>query len=334
MVSQVKWPFAFVSGSDGAGVGWAVVHSRVVSPDRQEQFAALRRAGYRFAGMTSDVTFPALDGPDHLDYASVCEAWCHCFRDPEAHLPADVPRALVSDSDFTDPVTLSPSRRGSAPYDFVYVGASEPWKRKAKNWDLARRCLPRLARAGHRGLVIGVEPEETWPGVTFVPWLARPEFLACLGSARFLFAPNEGDASPKVLAEALCLDVPVLVNRRILGGWKYVNAFTGAFFEDEHDVASGAQRCAGITGSPRAWFCAHHGPYHAGRRVLGLLRTVDPGISERSHLSLVRELAAGVRPAGTRSRRAAAPLPSESSGSTGATSRRPTSAPPRPGART
>ena len=44
--------------------------------------------------------------------------------------------------------------------------------------------------------------------------------------ARFIFIPNEKDASPRVLTEALSLNVPALVNENILGGWKKFNNLT------------------------------------------------------------------------------------------------------------
>lgn len=78
------------------------------------------------------------------------------------------------------------------------------------------------------------------------------------GCHRVLFAPNLHDASPRVLAEALCLDVPILVNRHIVGGWKYVHSETGAFFDSIdnvvpafRDIINGLQR-----GDlhPREWF--------------------------------------------------------------------------------
>ena len=84
-----------------------------------------------------------------------------------------------------------------------------------------------------------------------------------------MFAPNLHDASPRVLAEALCLDVPILVNRHILGGWKYVSNETGAFFGGEHDVVDAVRallserRRAEL--QPRRWFkCAHFPGYIKG----------------------------------------------------------------------
>lgn len=49
-------------------------------------------------------------------------------------------------------------------------------------------------------------------------------------------APNVHDASPRVLVEGLSLNLPILVNRHIIGGWKYVNDQTGAFFDSEENV--------------------------------------------------------------------------------------------------
>lgn len=85
--------------------------------------------------------------------------------------------------------------------------------------------------------------------------------MLILRACRVLFAPNLHDASPRVLAEAMCLNVPILVNRHILGGWKYVNNQTGAFFDSEDDVVEAfkgilaAQADARL--QPRQWYkCA------------------------------------------------------------------------------
>ena len=43
------------------------------------------------------------------------------------------------------------------------------------------------------------------------------------------------DASPRVSTQALIHDVPLLMNRHISGGWKYMNDRTGEFFSDITD---------------------------------------------------------------------------------------------------
>ena len=59
-----------------------------------------------------------------------------------------------------------------------------------------------------------------------------------LQKARFIFVPNVSDASPRVLTEALCYDLRLLVNYNLLGGWKYVNEQTGVLFNDVNFQAS------------------------------------------------------------------------------------------------
>lgn len=75
---------------------------------------------------------------------------------------------------------------------------------------------------------------------------------------RVLFAPNIHDASPRVLVEGLSLNVPILVNRHILGGWKYVNNQTGSFFDSEDNVVEAFRdiqaRQQQSQLRPREWF--------------------------------------------------------------------------------
>lgn len=289
---MLRWPLSYVTDSRQHGTGWAVIHAPVVSPSRYEQFAVLRRAGFRFIGMTSDGTFPRDTGAESLDYGAICEAWCHCFREPDRYLPRDAPRALISHSDFTDSRRVAAEAEAAQygderPADFVFVGATEPWKQQAKNWPLAQRAIPRLCDAlGLRALVVGAPPDLSSSSVTCTPSLPWRELLRRIARARFLFVPSIDDASPRVLTEALALDVPVVVYRGILGGWKYVNAFTGAFFDGEHDVVDVVRTCMERTLKPRRWFEANFGPYHAGKRLLDLIRVLDPSIEERSFLGL------------------------------------------------
>jgi hypothetical protein len=50
-------------------------------------------------------------------------------------------------------------------------------------------------------------------------------------AAKFVLFPNTADASPRLIVEALVRSRPVLVNRDIYGGWKYVNSKTGYLFK-------------------------------------------------------------------------------------------------------
>ncbi len=293
IVTVLRWPFLFVLNARSQRTGWALVNGPIVTPEQRDQFAELRRAGYRFAGMSSYMTFPVMDTADTLDYEALCEVWCHCFREPDRFLSTAMPHALISISDFTDYQRITPEfvvrTNLEESFDFIYVGATEEWKRQAKNWQLAARCIPRLCQELRlRCLVIGT-PTGDFPSshnVIFRSVLRWDVFLGLLARARLLFVPNICDASPRLLAEALCLNVPLVVNRSILGGWKYVNRFTGVFFTNEKDITAAVQACCEQTVAPREWFRANYGPYLAGRRLFRLLTLVDSGISERSHVRI------------------------------------------------
>jgi len=303
-VENLKEPFFWVVDSRQQETGWVVINGPIITHAEQEQFAELRRLNYRFMGMSSYLTFPLTDNADTLEYETVCEAWCHCFREPDQFFKTDIPRALISYSDFTDFHRLSPqnviTNIRAERFDVVYAGATEDWKRVPKNWRLAGRCIPRMcAELGLRALVIGTPNEDfaEAPGVNFVSHLPWHDLLAHLVQSRFLFVPNVLDPSPKVLGEALCLDVPLVMHKEILGGWKYINAFTGVFFNGEEDVIAAVRACLNKSRNPRDWFRVNYGPYLAGQRLLRLLRSVDPSISEQSHLCLVESESAEAHPA-------------------------------------
>jgi hypothetical protein len=288
LLRDLQWPFEAVRARDGRTCRWVVVHGPIVTPAHEAQFAELRRAGIRLLGMTSYLDFPRAPTVEGLDYEATCEAWCHCFRQPERHFHHPAPRLLLSASDFVDwrwieraAATAPPREPDDLAHDVVYVGAFEPWQRGPKNWALAARCLPRFRRAlGLRTLVIGHHDSEFPPqaGIRFVPALPWPQLLASMARARFLFVPNALDPSPRVIAEALCLDRPVLMNRVILGGWKYVNRYTGTFFDDENDVVEAADALLASSPAPRDWFRTHFGPEVAGARLTAFLAKLDAAL--------------------------------------------------------
>ncbi|AQZ61716.1 unnamed protein product [[Actinomadura] parvosata subsp. kistnae] len=287
-------PFLRVSDPAGRPLPWVLVRAPVTGRARHARLAALARDGHRFAGMTSYAGFPGPGWRDERDYGLLCEAWFHCFRHPDRHLPPHGPRALVSESDFTDPRRVDPARIAAAPRaDVVCVCAAH--LADLKNWPLVRRCLPRLLAAGLRVLVVDPPERAAPPGAEFTPRLPWPHLLAAVAGARCLLVPAVLDASPRVLAEALCLDVPVVVNRSILGGWKYVNAFTGVFFDGADDVVQAVTAACSGTRRPRAYFTAHHGPLRAGAAVLAVLRRLQPDLPAVSHVLLTAD-DGGARP--------------------------------------
>jgi glycosyltransferase involved in cell wall biosynthesis len=286
-------PFLALVDSDGRSSGWCALTGPL-----QEQDRALYdrlRSRYRFIGLTSYETFPRTDEGVFADYSDLCEGWCHCFRDPGLYISAEVPLALISESDFTNPSAIQPRPDAPKEFDFVYVCLPGVRKELRKNWALAKQCLPALCLdMGLSGLVLGRWQILDLPfrtNLTVVGDLRRHEVLEYLALARFLLVPNVIDASPRIIAESLCSDVPVIMNGAILGGWKYVDEPTGAFFTSKDDIGSAVEACLASRLDPRRWFADHYGPDLTSRRLAGFLRRVDSSISPDSRLLLSGSLA-------------------------------------------
>ena len=279
---DLAWPFLGLTDEHGCDFGWFGLVGPVWTESELRQLDLLTRTR-RVLGFTAFLRFPLQ--PPVCPPSAHPEAWAHCFRCPE-ELSAAVPNVFLPLSDFTDPLLVSPESVGAGmarEYDFIYVCQAGSASEQVKGWELARRCLPILAGdLGLRGLLVGraeiaelddLGCADRLDVVGELPW---PELMRRFAASRFLFVPNGLDPSPRVIAEALLMGTPVLVNRHILGGWHQVNPFTGAFFESEADVASGARRCLTEWTSPRRWFAAHLGPLRSGARLAELVRMVDP----------------------------------------------------------
>jgi hypothetical protein len=97
-----------------------------------------------------------------------------------------------------------------------------------------------MIEKGLKILIIGREkmddPSEEHPNIilkTFTPYY---DFVDLIEKSKVCFVPNISDASPRVITESLIKGVPVLVNRKIFGGWKYVCGQTGKFFDNENNI--------------------------------------------------------------------------------------------------
>ncbi len=213
---------------------------------------------YIILGIASYLEFPNLvsnpfenfeENYKKYKYKELCEGWIHCFRKPENYFPRNMPLLFASESDWTDCNALKPDKSIKKEYDFIYICLKVDEKKKKcddwatfnKNWDLAKKCLHIFCNKYKlKGLLVGRKDCELPQGcndlmetTNMVPY---QELKKMYNKCKFIFLPNEKDASPRVLTEALATDLPALINKNILGGWKYINSKTGEFFTDENDV--------------------------------------------------------------------------------------------------
>ena len=114
------------------------------------------------------------------------------------------------------------------------------------------------------------------------------EFIKQYEKCRFIFVPNLLDASPRVLSEALCFNLPCLVNKNILGGWKYVNNKTGMLFNNENDFENILQTFLNKfdTFTPRDYFINNHGAQYEGKEIVSFIKKHVPNYKKEINLDL------------------------------------------------
>jgi len=97
-----------------------------------------------------------------------------------------------------------------------------------------------MADSGLKILIIGRkkmdDSSEEHKNITLKSFTPYYDFVDLIEKSKICFVPNISDASPRVITESLIKGVPVLVNKNIFGGWKYVCSKTGYFFNDENDI--------------------------------------------------------------------------------------------------
>jgi hypothetical protein len=169
--------------------------------------------------------------------------WLHVVHDPQYYF-GNKPRMLLSGSDFQLEVSEKSLPLGSTlnfkDYDVVYVNRGyHKYYDIAKNWTLGLKTLELLAKhTDLRLMYIGGHklPTHLQKRITSYPRLTQENFIPTLSRCRLMYVPSIVDASPRILTQALSANVGLVMNKGIIGGWKYINDDTGAFFEGFHDA--------------------------------------------------------------------------------------------------
>ncbi len=97
--------------------------------------------------------------------------------------------------------------------------------------------------------------------------------------ARFAFLPQICDASPRVSTQALSMNIPLLMNRNIMGGWKYLlPGKTGEFFHDMSDFKESLRLILDNTRGdnspyePLDFVLQNYGNHHSGRKLFEFVK--------------------------------------------------------------
>lgn len=267
--------------------------------DALKKYREYKEKGVHIFGITAYKSFPRIivDGSenkyevvDQFDYVSEIKNWCTCFKNNnEFGFTKNNNTIDMSESDFYDP-----DDKDDVPkkYDFIYIcgkdGDNCPlngWNAINRNFNFALAVFPiMMKKNGLKGLVVGrlgcgLEEEygDKIEITDFLPW---NELQDKMRESRFLFLPNVNDASPRVIAECLVKNVPVLMNKNILGGWKYINPETGDFFTNEYDFEDSLNRLFDKLEdmSPKEWWKKNHGEKKSRKKLRDFLDKSFPGV--------------------------------------------------------
>lgn len=229
-----------------------------------EQYKQYKKDNFLILGISSYNEFPSittnkhdsLNNPKekawtHYNYMKLVDGWLHCFRNPEKHINKSMPKTLISESDFCNYDVYKPDPSIKKKYDFIYIcpkdnDKCDGWVSINKNWNLAKECIKIMCQKYKlKGLLVGRKgcdlPKGTEKYLSTTGFLSQTKLIEAYNECKFILIPNKSDASPRVLTEAMCVNLPILLNYNIVGGWKYISEKTGAFFKNKDDFEQGLQ---------------------------------------------------------------------------------------------
>jgi len=233
-------------------------------------------------------------------YVGLFPGFLHMFREPEKVFPAHVKLLQMSQSDFSLPGAEQPVPKK---YDFAFSGTDQDvasdcngWSSFAKNWTFVKQALEVMCGDfGMTGVLVATKdkadrkacsiPKSCDGKIKQTTFLSQGDFFNYVKQSRFVFVPQVHDASPRAASQALALDVPLLMNAHLIGGWKYLNDKTGEFFHDISDFHTSLERImrnikAGQY-EPRKYVTERYGDTNAGPR---LLKFVEENFGDRVKL--------------------------------------------------
>jgi hypothetical protein len=249
-------------------------------------------------GITAYKSFPRLinnDDPYHLtddfDYINNIKNWLVCFRDPSYYGFTDKNNCIdISESDIYDIDTTELPKK----YDFIYICNKDSddcpkdgWNAINRNYKLAEACFPILINEYNlKGLIVGRTgcglEQKYGNKIEVSDWLDWFKLQDKMRECKFLFLPNIYDASPRVIAECITKGLPVLMNKSILCGFKYITYDTGEFFIDENDIRISLDLLLKKMDkiNPKKWWEENYGKSRVTKKIKDFLYPSCPEILE------------------------------------------------------
>lgn len=304
IVKNVNFPFKNIVNENGKLMNIIALTAPFRSKEHEDMFISYQKKGIPILGVTSYLNFPGkiknpFEDKYHInhpfDYVNSCIGWLHCFRDPSSRGLVNVPMLEMSESDFYNCKKYKSNLKKK--YDFIYVCNSDNdscnpgWQSHIRNWELFKKCLPIICeKLNLKGLIIGrINCDYTSKcknNIEVVDFLPYWDFIKKMSECKFLIVCSVSDPSPRIIAEAMCLNLPVLVNKNIYGGWKYINEQTGEFFNDEKDIETQIRKLLSKLSQyqPRKYYQSNYGPEKSGLKLKKFVKKLHPELNDCKYL--------------------------------------------------
>ena len=254
-------------------------------------------------GMLSDKYFVFTSNPNFRERNDIKPLfWLHCFRNSSC-IPKNAPHILMSESDFVDPcffpVVSKPKK-----IDFICFSCDDyPSGFNYKGFDVFLQILPILNKIGLRGKVIFyVGSGKKWKmpitkeqdvflrqsvDIEFVTKSQRGVAKA-MSRAAFTLFPNRHDCSPRLIAESIINNTPVVINKNIDGGWKYpdTNDIYGACFDpaSSESIKQACKHAMSIKGDIQSEWMKEYGFWNSSKKLADIVREYFPIDKDITHL--------------------------------------------------
>ena len=305
-ISDVKFPFKNIKNNKGENLNIIAISAPFREEEHERLYNLYKSYNLDFLGISSYLDFPEkihnpFEDRFHEDrkhkYLDMVSSWLYCTRKPSINMEnSNLPLLQLTEADMKNTDHYYPDKTIIKKYDFLYVCLDdnpkdcEPgWQSYNRNWELAKKCLKVMcSRHNLKGLIVGrtnckIEDfcSDKIKSISFMPF---NEFSKRMQECRFLFVPNISDASPRVITEALCYNMPVIVNSNILGGWhNVIPGVTGEFFTNEHNISNAITKIVVNLHNyePRKWFLENRG-IHSKRIFANFLKKNYKNIKDKN----------------------------------------------------
>jgi len=280
--------------------------------DCETNYNDYKKKGYHFLGLSSYSEFPgpisnihdALHDPKHkcytYNYFDLTKGWCTVFREEnnKKWMKEGFPRIQLAESDFANYEQHLPDPNVKKEYDFIYICLKDGdkkegdkdcpigWQSQIRRFDIAKKLIDVMCKKYKlKGLLVGRIGCEIPPTchqlMEQTDFMDYSKFITSFNKCKFILTCSEADASPRTVSEAMCFNLPVLMNKKILGGWQYVSEQSGEFFdpdtidtEFEPVLDKFMTKLNNNEYTPREWFIKNYGKYNSGKRLFDFVKTL------------------------------------------------------------